>query len=272
MKYYVKVEKNVKIFVEDTNPDAENTILFIHGWPLNHNMYEYIIENFASKGYRCIAIDLRGYGKSDKPSTGYDYDRMANDIRHLIESLKLNNITLMGHSMGGAISTRYMSKYNAHGVARLCLLSAAVPKWVQSSDWKYGYTLDQVNDLIDNFRNDRPKSIRTTSESFFYQFTSQGILDWFFDMSLEASGWSTINSLMALRDEELFDDLKNIKVPTLILHGVHDKVCPYPFAEYMNDAIQNSTLVPLPEGGHGAFYECRDTINKSLEDFINQTK
>lgn len=268
MKYYIKVEKNVRVFVEDINPDSQNTILFIHGWPLNHNMYEYIVENFASKGYRCIAMDLRGYGKSDKPYTGYDYDRMANDIRHVIEALKLNNITLMGHSMGGAISTRYMSKYSGYGVSKFCLLSAAVPKWVQNENWPYGYTKEQVDTLIDNFRNDRPKSIRDTSESFFYQFTSQGILDWFFDMCLEAAGWSTVNSLFALRDEELFNDLGNIDVPTLILHGTHDKVCPYSFAQYMSQHIQNSTLVPLTEGGHGAFYECRNEINEELEKFI----
>lgn len=135
MRYFIKVEKNVRMFVEDINPESENIILFVHGWPLNHDMYEYIIENFASKWYRCISMDLRGYGKSDKPSSGYDYDRMSKDIRHVIEALKLENITLMGHSMGGAISSRYISKYNNYGVSRLCLLSAAVPKWVQSYTW-----------------------------------------------------------------------------------------------------------------------------------------
>lgn len=269
MKYFIKVEKNVRLFVEDINKDSEKAILFVHGWPLNHRMYEYIIENFARKGYRCIAIDLRGYGKSDKPSSGYDYDRMTKDIRHIIEALKLEDITLMGHSMGGAICSRYMAKFNGYGVSKLCLLSAAVPRWTKSISWPYGYTVDQVNNIIDNFKNDRPQAIRTTSESFFYKFTSQGILDWFFDICLEAAGWSSVNSLYALRYEELFNDLSKIKVPTLILHGVHDTVCPYSFAEYMRDTIENATLVSLTDGGHGAFYECKDDINKSLEAFIN---
>lgn len=268
MKYYIKVEKDVKILVEDINSDLGNTIMFVHGWPLNHNMYEYIIEYFASKGHRCIAIDLRGYGNSDKPYTGYDYNTMAMDIRLVIEALKLSNITLVGHSMGGAICSRYMSKFNSDKVSRLCLLSAAAPKWVQSSNWPYGYTVDNVNKLIDSFRSDKPKAIRETSESFFYKFTSQGILDWFFNMCLMAPLWSTVNSLQALRDEELFNDLTSIKVPTLILHGVHDNVCPYTFAEYMNRTIKNSVLTPLTDGGHGAFYECKDEINKALEAFI----
>ena len=166
MKYYIKVEKNVKILVEDINFDLGNPIMFVHGWTLNHNMYEYIIEYFASRGHRCIAIDLRGYGNSDKPYTGYDYDRMAMDIKLVIDALKLSDITLVGHSMGGAICLRYMSKFNEDKVSRLCLLSAAAPKWVQSSNWLYGYTVDEVNKLIDSFKSDKPKAIIDTSESF----------------------------------------------------------------------------------------------------------
>ena len=148
MKYYIKVEKDVKILVEDINFDLGNPIMFVHGWPLNHNMYEYIIEYFASRGHRCIAIDLRGYGNSDKPYTGYDYDRMAMDIKLVI-------------------CLRYMSKFNEDKVSRLCLLSAVAPKWVQSSNWLYGYTVDEVNKLIDSFKSDKPKAIIDTSESFF---------------------------------------------------------------------------------------------------------
>lgn len=88
-------------------------------------------------------------------------------------------------------------------------------------------------------------------------------------MCLKAAGWASVNSLYALRDEDLFNDLPNINVPTLILHGTHDKVCPYPFAEYMSSSIANSTIVPLTEEGHGAFYECRNEINKALKNFID---
>lgn len=80
----------MKIFIEDINPECKNTIFFIHSWPLNHNMYEYIVSNFSEKGYRCIAIDLRGYENLDKPSNGYHYDRVAKDIRCIIQTLELN--------------------------------------------------------------------------------------------------------------------------------------------------------------------------------------
>src|SRR5665647_3649135 len=109
MGYYVRVEPNVRIYVEDINPQGSKTILFIHGWPLNHKMFEYQFNVLPAMGYRCIAIDQRGFGSSDKPWEGYDLDRMADDVRCVIDALQLKNITLAGHSYGGAISIRSVS-------------------------------------------------------------------------------------------------------------------------------------------------------------------
>ena len=104
MNLFVKVRKDVRIFVEDTNSSSEKVILFIHGWPLNHQMWEYEVEYLMEFGYRCITVDLRGYGRSDRPFDGYDYDTMASDIKAVIEALNLKDITLVGHSMGAAIA------------------------------------------------------------------------------------------------------------------------------------------------------------------------
>lgn len=106
MGYYIKVESNVKIYVEDISPRGKNTILFIHGWPGDHNLFEYQFDQLPKRGYRCIGIDIRGFGKSDKPYKGYDYNRLADDIRCVIDVLELKNITLAGHSTGGAIAIR----------------------------------------------------------------------------------------------------------------------------------------------------------------------
>lgn len=269
MRYYIKVEKNVKIYVEDLNPEYSKTILFVHGWPLNHNAYEYQLNVLSRLEYRCVAIDLRGYGKSDRPSSGYFYDTMAKDIFNVIETLKLKDVTLVGHSMGGAISIKYVSNYNSHNVSRLCLIAAAAPQWVKDKNWQYGYTGEEVDSFIEQSYNDRPKFIRSVADLFFYQYTSQPFVDWFCDLCLAASGWSTTQSLMALRDESLLNDLGNINIPTLILHGLHDKVCPFEFGQYMNQAIKNSRLVPLTESGHAAFYEQRDKVNEEIVNFIN---
>lgn len=106
MGYFVTVEPGVKIFIEDINPKGNKTILFIHGWPLNHNQFEYQFNYLPKLGYRCIGMDWRGYGNSDKPFDGYGFDRLADDLRMVIEALQLKNIILAGHSTGGAISIR----------------------------------------------------------------------------------------------------------------------------------------------------------------------
>ena len=103
MGFYINVEPDVKIYVEDLNPTGSKTILFVHGWPGNHNLFEYQFEQLPKMGYRCIGIDYRGFGLSDRPWTGYNYDRLADDLRIVINAMQLSNITLCGNSTGGAI-------------------------------------------------------------------------------------------------------------------------------------------------------------------------
>lgn len=270
MKYYIRVEDNVRIFAEDLNPEGKKTLFFIHGWPQNHKVFEYQINRFIHLGFRCVAIDLRGFGNSDSPTTGYDYNRMSDDIKVVIDTLKLNDITMIGHSMGGAIAVRYMSRHRNYGVSKLVLIGAASPKWTKGENWDYGFSVEEVDNMINQLYSDRPKAIRVFSEMFFFQYISSPLSEWFSAISLSANSWSTISTLESLRDEVEFDDLPMIRVPTLILHGTHDKICPFPFAEYMKNAIPDSRLVPLTESGHGAFYEQRDFVNQQITDFVNE--
>lgn len=272
MKYYIRVEENVRIFAEDLNPTGEKTLFFIHGWPQNHKVFEYQINRLISLGFRCVAIDLRGFGNSDSPTSGYDYNGMADDIKIVIDTLKLDRITMIGHSMGGAIAVRYMSRHRNYGVAKLILIGAASPKWTQGENWNYGFTTEQVDDMINQLYNDRPRAIRVFSEMFFFQYISTPLAEWFSAISLSGNSWPTISTLESLRDEVEFDDLKKIYVPTLILHGTHDQICPFEFAEYMKQAIPDATLVPLTESGHGAFYEQRDLVTQEIIDFTNEYK
>ena len=270
MKYYVKTQDGTRIFVEDINNKGKNTILFVHGWPLEHNMWEYQVERLIRRGHRCIAIDLRGYGKSDRPESGYYYDIMARDIMDVLNVLNLRDITLVGHSMGGAICIRYASKYKSERLSNLVLLGAAAPAWTKQGDWEYGYTKRQVDDLIKQANSERPKMIENIRDQFFYKYVPPIVGQWFYDLCISAAGWATVNSLMALRDETLFDDLRNISVPTLILHGTHDLVCPFEFAEYMNTMIPNSKLVPLTESGHAPFYDQKDEVSDELNKFTKK--
>jgi non-heme chloroperoxidase len=266
--YYIRVEENVRIYVEDVNPGGEKTILFIHGWPANHKLFEYQFNQLPSMGFRCIGIDLRGFGRSDKPYSGYSYDRLADDIFAVVQTLKIKDFTLVGHSVGGAISIRYMAKHGGFGVSKLALLGAAAPSFTKRQDFPFGHTVEEVNTFISDTYKDRPKMLQGFGDIFFFKYVTAPFSDWFFQLGLEAAGYSTAAVLGSLRDESLFADLGKIQVPTLILHGVHDQVCPYPLALAMNKGIRNSNLVPLNNSGHGLFWEEWEKVNKELSQFI----
>jgi non-heme chloroperoxidase len=245
--------------VEDINPGGSKTIVFIHGWPLSHKQFEYQFDVLPAKGYRCIGIDWRGFGKSDKPMGGYNYDQLADDIRTVVGVLQLDNFTLAGHSTGGAIAIRYMARYNGYGVSKLVLIDAAAP---------VGFTIETANKLLTETLNDRPKMLRGVTDTFFFQYITGPFSDWFFQLGLQAAGWSTAAIIVLLRDEKLYDDLQKIFVPTLIIHGIHDRVIPFAQAQELNQKIRNSLLVPFQFSGHGPFWEERDKFNQLLTQFI----
>lgn len=271
MGYHVIVEPNVKIYVEDLNPEGKKTILFLHGWPGSHKLFEYQFDKLPKMGYRCIGIDTRGFGNSDKPWGGYDYDRLSDDVRCVIEALKLKNITLAGHSTGGAIAIRYMARHNGYGVSKLALFAAAAPSLIRRPYFPYGQTREAINEIIQGTYNDRPNMLRNFGDMFFFQHVTQPLSDWFFQLGLQAAGWATAAIANTwLGEEGLFYDLGKINVPTLILHGIHDKVCLFPLAEAQRQGIRNSKLIPFEDSGHALFYDQRDKFNKELTQFIEE--
>lgn len=268
MEYLIPVEPNVRIYVNDINPRGRKPILFIHGWPANHKMFEYQYNQLVPMGYRCIGLDTRGFGNSDKPWVGYDYNRLADDVRCVIEALKLRDLTLAGHSTGGAIAIRYMDRHNGYGVSKLALFAAAAPSLIQRPYFPYGLKEEDVYNIIQSAYSDRPKMLRDFAKNFFNQKVSEPFSDWFFQLGLQAASWSTIAVARSWLTEELFNDLTRIYVPTLILHSIHDKICLFPLAVAQNQGIRNSRLVAFEKGGHGLFYEERDKFNMELAKFI----
>lgn len=271
MGYYVRVEPDVKVYVEDLNPESKKVILFLHGWPGSHELFEYQFNELPQKGYRCIGLDQRGFGKSDRPFTGYDYDRLADDVRCVIETLKLSDIILLGHSTGGAIAVRYIAKHNGFGVSKLVLCSAAVPSLIQRPYFPFGIKREAVDDIIAGTYTDRPQMLRNFGNIFFFQYITEAFSDWFFKLGLQAAGWATASIANTwINDEKLFSDMSKIKERTLILHGIHDKVCLFPLAEAQKKGIENSRLVAFEYSGHGLFYDEREKFNRELIEFIEE--
>ena len=233
-------------------------------------MFEYQFNQLAKLGYRCIGIDQRGFGKSDKPYGGYDYNRLSDDVRCVINALKLHNFILVGHSTGGAIAIRYMSRHNGYGVSKLALFAAAAPSLIKRPNFPYGLEKEVVDNIIEGTYNDRPKMLSDFGDNFFFQHTSKPFSDWFLQLGLEAASWSTASVANTWLNEVLFYDLTEINVPTLIIHGIHDQVVLFPLAKVQNRSIKNSRLVPFEFSGHASFYDEKDRFNKELVKFIEE--
>lgn len=270
MGFYVNVEPNVNIFVEDINPEGDKTILFVHGWPGDHTLFEYQYNQLPKLGYRCIGIDTRGFGQSDRPWHGYGYDRLADDVRCVIDAMQLKDITLGGHSTGGAIVIRYMARHRGHGVSKLALFAAAAPSLIQRPYFPYGSTKEAVLDIIQGTYDNRPNMLVNFGNMIFHNYVTPSLADWVFQLGLQASSWATAAIANTWIEEDLFQDLGMIRVPTLILHGLNDKVCLFPLAVAQKEGIRNAKLVPFECCGHFLFYDQMDRFNKELIEFVEK--
>lgn len=266
--YYITADDGVKIAVEDINPQGKHAVFFIHGWPLGHKIFEYQYDVLPSLGFRCVSVDLRGFGQSDCPSEGYSYDQMAKDIYTVIRGMKTAALTLAGFSMGGAIALRYMNLFRGYKVTKLALLGAAAPCFTQRPDYPYGMTKEAVNQLITGIYKDRPQTVAEFGQQLFGVPHSKDVEDWFTDISWSASGNGTIQTAISLRDEDMRPDLASVKVPTGIFHGKKDMICPYDFALQMHSGIKDSSLYTFEGSGHALFYDELDDFNKSFIRFL----
>lgn len=266
---FVSVDNGIRLAVSDTNRSGIKTVVFVHGWPLSKEIFEYQTNVLPRCGVRCVCVDLRGYGDSDRPWNGYSYDRMADDLHKVITAMNLRHVTLFGFSMGGAVCARYLARHGAGGrVGRLVLCGAACPRFVQGQDYPYGKTVAEVNELIRSCCSDRPQTVADFGKGCFASKPSGEFLDWVTSLCLKAAGHGTIKGLEALRDEDTSADLRKITVPTAIFHGVHDRVCPFVFSTLMNQNIANSFVVPFEESGHALFWDEKDKCNASLLEFM----
>jgi non-heme chloroperoxidase len=267
---YIEVEPEVRLHITDGGEGRP--IVLIHGWPLSDEMYEYQYNDLINKKFRVIGITLRGFGKSDKPFGNYNYDVHVEDIKNILCKLDVKDAVLVGFSMGGAISIRYVSMDEGTHVSKLVLCGAAAPVWTQRPDFPYNLPKNAVDDLIALNYKDRPKLLSNFAKIFSATETSlnEGMVGWLNGIGLSASSHATAQCLVALRDTDLRPDMKKIKIPTLILHGKKDKICSFDLAGQMKLGIQNSQLVVFENSGHSMFLEETDKFNSELIKFARK--
>jgi len=184
--------------------------------------------------------------------------------------LKLEEITLVGFSVGGAISVRYMARHSGYKVSKLILIGAAAPSFTLTDRNPYGIGKEAINDTLALTYIDRPMMLANFGKTFLANEVSEPFNTWLNGLSLEASSVGTIKLLESLRDEDLSTDLLKIQISTAIFHGVLDQICPFEFAKLMSESIQDSFLVPFEHSGHGLLFDEQEKFNNELIDFLQK--
>jgi len=267
---FIEVAPNVRLHITDLGEGQP--VVLIHGWPLSDAMYEYQYQYLVKNHCRVIGITLRGFGASSKPYGTYNYDVFADDINKVFETLKIEHAVLGGFSMGGAICIRYMEKYKGAHVSKLALFAAAAPSWTKQDGFDAGSPKEQVDQLIALNNTNRPKLLNIFGGIFTASDNSlpAELGSWLNSINLQASSYAMEQSLIALRDSDLRNALPGIQVPTVIFHGLKDKICPYALAGIMQKSIPHASLVTFENSGHALFLEEEDKFNSSLLSFIQQ--
>jgi non-heme chloroperoxidase len=266
----VEVEPSVRLFVRETGPRDGRPVVFLHGWPLDGDSFEYQTEFLAENGYRCLAVDLRGFGRSDKPWEGYTLDRYADDVRAVLTARGVKDATLVGFSLGGAVALRYMARHRGERVARLVLMGAAAPRVVRTPDFPQGVDRAVFDGLIAGVAADRAALNDGFGKAAFAKPLSAPAAQWLLAQGLLASPRATAAALVSVRDGDQRADIAAVKVPTLVMHGVRDQVVPIGISgEVLAAGIKGARLLRFEESGHGLFLDEKDRCNAELLRFVS---
>jgi non-heme chloroperoxidase len=262
----------VNLYYEDLG--TGKTAVFIHGWPLSGSMWEYQVTELSKQGIRCITYDRRGFGKSDKPSGGYDYDTLAGDLNAVLTALDLTGVTLVGFSMGGGEAARYFSLYGGERVAKVVLVSAVVPYMLQTNSNPTGVPQDVFDTMTKGMMEDRPAFMESFAKDFFgVSLLNHPVSDAFLANNLvrvmEASPIATLECAKSFSSTDFRNDVTNINVPTLIIHGDKDKTVPIePTGQESAKLIANSRFIVYEGAPHGLWYTEKKRLNQDLLEFI----
>ena len=249
-------------------------VVLIHGWPYSSAMFEYQTNVLLREGFRCIAYDRRGFGRSDHPGTGYDYDTMTDDLAKLMDHLSLNDATLLGFSMGGGEVARYFTRHGGKGVAQAILVSAVTPSMEKTEQNPDGVPEDTFDEMMQGMLKDRPKFLAGFQKDFFgYGVLSSPLSDEMFHRMImvanEASGYATQKCAQAFATTHFEDDCRAINVPTLIIHGEKDVTVPIETSgDRAAKLIPDNTYRVYDGAPHGLFLTARDKFNTDLVTFL----
>ena len=262
----------INIYYEDTGKGKP--VVFIHGWPLSGAMWEYQVTQLPQQGLRCITYDRRGFGKSDWPFDGYDYNTLAGDLKALLDELDLKDVTLVGFSMGGGEIAKYFSLHGGARVSKVVLVSAVVPYMLQTKDNPDGVPQEMFDVMTKGMIDDRPGFMETFNKDFFgVSMIDHPVSDAFLANSLtqvmKSSPVATLQCAKSFSSTDFRQDVVKINVPTLIIHGDADKTVPIKATgEESAKLISNASFIVYEGEPHGLWYTAKERLNQDLCDFI----
>jgi non-heme chloroperoxidase len=268
---FIKTKDGTEIYYKDWGDGP--VVTFSHGWPLNSDMWDGQMLFLAQHGFRAVAHDRRGHGRSSQPSSGNDMDGFADDLMAVIETLDLNDVTLVGHSTGGAEVARYIGRHGTSRVAKAVLISAAVPALLQSDANPKGLPIEAFDGIRAGLMADRSQSYKDLAVPFYGANrpgaeVSQGILDQFWMWSMQSGLKNSVGSVTSL-ETDFTEDLESFDVPTLVLHGDDDQIVPVGIsARKSAQIIKDAKEITYAGAPHGITATHQDEINSELLRFL----
>jgi non-heme chloroperoxidase len=268
----ITVSDGTEIYYKDWG--SGQPVIFSHGWPLNADAWEDQMFFLASRGYRCIAHDRRGHGRSSQPWTGNDMDTYADDLAALVEALGVDDAVHVGHSTGGGEVARYIARHGTQRVAKAVLISAIPPLMLKTPANPGGLPIEVFDQLRASVQADRSQFWKDLSAPFYGANrpgakVSQGLRDSFWAQGMQASFKAAYDCIKVFSETDQTEDLKRFDVPTLILHGDDDQIVPISAAAMQSSKLVKGAVLKIYKGApHGMPSTHKDQVNEDLLAFI----
>ena len=269
---HITTPDKIQLYVKEWG--SGRPVVLMHGWPLSSDSWDDQAMAIADAGFRAIAYDRRGFGRSSQPWSGYDYDTLADDLASVMEQTACKDATLVGFSMGGGEVARYMSRHGGKGVKQAALISSVVPFMLKTPDNPHGTPKATFDGMTKAMKEDRAKFFAGFFKDFFgmtasVQPTSNEILEWARAVSMQAGLKGTLDCAASFATTDFRPDLASFDVPTLIIHGTEDKTVPIDAAgRAAAKGIRGSTLIEYKGAPHGLFATHKERFTKDLLHFL----
>jgi len=270
----VTTPDKTELYVKDWG--SGQPVILLHGWPLSADSWDDHAMALADAGYRAIAYDRRGFGRSSQPWNGYDYDTLSDDLAAVIEQTGAQDAVLVGFSMGGGEVARYMSRHGGKSVAKAVLVSSVVPFMLKTDDNPKGTPKAVFDKMVQGMREDRAEFFGKFFEDFYgvgmlSSPVSEEVIDWSRQVAMLASLKATLASAASFATTDFRPDLAAFKVPTLIIHGTGDKTVPIDAAgRAAAKGIAGSILLEYDGAAHGLLVTEKERVTSDLLDFLQR--